>query len=64
MRRRLHCGGDGYRVDFKEIGKLNIPAVLLGPWGKDIHRRTERVNRKSLLVELPEILLELTETAV
>ena len=56
--------GDGYRVDFKEIGKLNIPAVLLGPWGKDIHRRTERVNRKSLLVELPEILLELAETAV
>ena len=43
---------------------MNIPAVLLGPWGKDIHRRTERVNRKSLLVELPEILLELTETAV
>ncbi len=56
--------GDGYRVDFEEIGKLNIPAVLLGPWGKDIHRRTERVNRKSLLVELPEILLELAETAV
>lgn len=51
-------------VDFKEIGKLNIPVVLLGPWGKDIHRRTERVNRKSLLVELPEILLELAETAV
>lgn len=48
-------------MDFNEIGKLNIPAVLMGPWGKDIHRRTERVNRKSLLVELPEILHTLIE---
>ena len=31
--------GGGYQVDFEEIGKLNIPAVLMGPWGKDIHRR-------------------------
>lgn len=53
--------GGGYQVDFEEIGKLNIPAVLMGPWGKDIHRRTERVNRKSLLVELPEILHTLIE---
>ena len=53
--------GGGYQVDFEEIGKLNIPAVLMGPWGKDIHRRTERVNRKSLLVELPEILHALIE---
>ena len=53
--------GGGYRVDFEEIGKLNIPAVLMGPWGKDIHRRTERVNRKSLLMELPEILHTLIE---
>ena len=53
--------GGGYQVDFNEIGKLNIPAVLMGPWGKDIHRRTERVNRKSLLVELPEILHTLIE---
>ena len=53
--------GGGYQVDFDEIGKLNIPAVLMGPWGKDIHRRTERVNRKSLLVELPEILHTLVE---
>jgi len=53
--------GGGYQVAFDEIGKLNIPAVLMGPWGKDIHRRTERVNRKSLLVELPEILHTLIE---
>ena len=53
--------GGGYQVDFDEIGKLNIPAVLMGPWGKDIHRRAERVNRKSLLVELPEILHTLIE---
>ncbi len=53
--------GGGYQVDFDEIGKLNISAVLMGPWGKDIHRRTERVNRKSLLMELPEILHTLIE---
>ena len=52
--------GDEPRVDFKEIGKLNIPAVLPWPMGKG-HPQTDRAwNRKSLLVELPEILLELT----
>lgn len=53
--------GDSYRVDFEEIEQLNIPSVLLGPWGKDIHRRTERVNKKSLLEELPEILMEIAK---
>lgn len=40
--------GDGYRVDFKEIGKLNIPR---SPWpmGKGHPQTDERVNRKSLL---------------
>ena len=49
--------GDLYQVDFAAIEGLNIPSILYGPWGKNIHQRTERVNIKSLTQELPQTLL-------
>lgn len=53
--------GDLYKVDFEGMAQLNIPSVLYGPWGKDIHQMTERVNIKSLTVELPGILQKFIE---
>lgn len=49
--------GDLYRVDFDAISALNIPSILFGPWGKNLHQRTERVHIKSLTEEMPETLL-------
>ncbi len=45
--------GDAYAVDVPAIASLGIPGMLLGPWGCDYHRMTERVNVKSLTQELP-----------
>lgn len=36
--------------------KLGIPAIMLGPWGKDLHLKTERVNNKDLLEVAPDLL--------
>ena len=49
--------GDLYQVDFAGISVLNIPSILFGPWGKNLHQRTERVHIKSLTEETPAILL-------
>lgn len=49
--------GDLYQVDFAGISALNIPSILFGPWGKNLHQRTERVHIKSLTEETPATLL-------
>ncbi len=48
--------GNEYSIDFKSIEDINIPTLIFGPWGKDLHRVTERVNKKSLLQEFPNII--------
>ena len=40
------------------LDDLENTAVLLGPWGKDLHQRTERVHIESLGVVLPKVLQE------
>ncbi len=34
---------DFYTIDFSSLKKLSIPSIILGPWGKDLHKMTERV---------------------
>lgn len=53
--------GSLYRIDFDAVRELNLPALLLGPWGKGIHQRTERVNIKSMTEELPFIIFKILE---
>ncbi|WP_181995613.1 M20/M25/M40 family metallo-hydrolase [Clostridium sp. AM58-1XD] len=53
--------GKLYQIDFDSIKELNIPSLLFGPLSKDIHQRTERVNRESLVKEIPEIIMEMIE---
>ncbi len=48
--------GKLYSIDFEGIEKLNIPSVIFGPWGKDYHQATERVNKESLTVVVPELI--------
>lgn len=48
--------GDLYSIDFNIMEKLNIPFFILGPWGKDLHQMTERVNLKSLTEIIPSTL--------
>ena len=48
--------GDRYSFDWQALSAMTVPFFLMGPWGKDLHQSTERVNRYSLTVELPAIL--------
>lgn len=49
----------GYQIDMNGIEALNIPSILFGPWGKDIHQKTERVHIASVTMEIPHILWEI-----
>ena len=48
--------GNLYSIDFESLEKLNIPSIIFGPWGKDLHQMTERVNKESLTVIVPEAI--------
>ena len=48
--------GSSYSFDFSALAELNIPFLLFGPWGKDLHERTERVNVASVSKTLPDVL--------
>jgi len=48
--------GSLYSFDIGALNRVKIPFVLLGPWGKSLHQRTERVNIVSLTEVLPPVL--------
>lgn len=48
--------GDIYHIPFDKIKKLKIPSINIGPWGKDIHKVTERVFKKDLFERIPQII--------
>ena len=52
---------DLYQIDFSKMKDIRIPAVNLGPWGKDLHQISERVYEKDMLETIPNFLLHLLE---
>lgn len=46
----------GYNIPLYEIEHIAMPCVNIGPWGLDLHRISERVYTKDLLVTTPHIL--------
>ena len=55
--------GQIYDIDFDAIKKINVPAIIYGPVGKEYHKWSERVNKKSLLQTVPRVTRELIEQA-
>lgn len=55
--------GQVYTIDFDSIKKINVPAVIYGPIGKEYHKWSERVNKKSLLNTVPRVTRELIKQA-
>ncbi|MBB6481388.1 M20/M25/M40 family metallo-hydrolase [Spirochaeta isovalerica] len=45
-----------YSVPFRKMEQLDAPIVNIGPWGKDLHKPTERVNIKDVYERIPSIL--------
>ncbi|MFC2949728.1 M20/M25/M40 family metallo-hydrolase [Virgibacillus sediminis] len=48
--------GDAYTIPFEEMLKLQGPVINIGPYGKDAHKRTERLHMESAFVHLPHLL--------
>ncbi|WP_183108805.1 hypothetical protein [Thermohalobacter berrensis] len=38
------------------MNKLSIPVINIGPWGKDLHKFTERVYKEDLFERTPRII--------
>ena len=38
--------GSKYDLPIKDMQKLNLPVVNIGPFGKDAHQYTERLEKK------------------
>lgn len=50
-----------YHINFEGIKNLSIPSINIGPWGKDLHKMTERVYKEDLYNRTPEIIAYVTE---
>lgn len=48
--------GSLYSIPIEEIGKLSMPCLNIGPWGKDFHKLTERVLKEDLFHKSPQLL--------
>lgn len=48
--------GKIYDVPFEKIHEISMPCINIGPWGKDFHKMTERVNTEDLYIRTPKIL--------
>jgi arginine utilization protein RocB len=48
--------GHSYSIPVEEIKRLGVPGVILGPWGKDLHKYTERLNKSFFLDTAPKML--------
>ena len=48
--------GKGYNLPLSIIGELDIPAINIGPYGKDAHKRTERLHIPFSIEVVPQLL--------
>ncbi|MGM0601589.1 MAG: M20/M25/M40 family metallo-hydrolase [Candidatus Rifleibacteriota bacterium] len=48
-----------YHIPFEAIQSFQMPVVNIGPWGKDLHKPTERVLAKDVYERIPAILRQL-----
>ena len=51
--------GDQYSIPFQAMQQLKAPVLNIGPFGKDPHKRTERLHIKNAFEEIPEIIASL-----
>lgn len=50
--------GRTYSVPFEEMQKFQTPFINIGPYGKDAHKLTERLHKKSAFEITPKLLAE------
>jgi len=58
IRDNLLLWGEIYSIPFEQIRALSIPTLNIGPWGKDFHKYSERVNLEDLTRRIPAMVEE------
>ncbi|XKH50611.1 M20/M25/M40 family metallo-hydrolase [Chryseomicrobium palamuruense] len=53
-----------YSIPFKEMEQLQAPVLNVGPFGKDAHKRTERLHIQSAFVETPVFVEQVIRTVM
>jgi arginine utilization protein RocB len=48
--------GDVYSIPFDDLDEISMPVMNVGPWGRDIHKYTERVFREDLINRAPDLM--------
>ncbi|NBI63369.1 M20/M25/M40 family metallo-hydrolase [Clostridiales bacterium] len=48
--------GTCYQIPLEEIQRISMPCMNIGPWGKDLHKLTERVSKEDLYEQTPRII--------
>jgi arginine utilization protein RocB len=56
IRDNLLLWGEIYSIPFEQIRALSIPVLNIGPWGKDFHKYSERVNLEDLTRRVPAMV--------
>jgi arginine utilization protein RocB len=51
--------GSSYCIPFDAMAQLSAPVLNVGPFGKDAHKRTERLHMKSAFEEVPSLVEEM-----
>jgi arginine utilization protein RocB len=54
--------GKLYYIPFSEMAQLDAPVFNLGPFGKDAHKKTERLNIRNAFEQVPSLLEHLVKT--
>ena len=50
--------GSKYKLPIEDMQKLNLPVVNIGPFGKDAHRFTERLEKDYSFNVAPKLVYE------
>lgn len=48
--------GDMYYIPLDIIKDLSMPILNIGPWGRDLHKYTERVYKNDLMENIPKLI--------
>lgn len=59
--RNLTLARESYDVPVEKIGELNIPALMIGPAGRDIHQAGERVYMPDVALRIPDLIARIIE---
>ena len=50
---------DFYTVPFEGMKAISMPTLIIGPWGKDLHKKTERVYIPDVVENVPSCIEKL-----